>query len=105
MFHQGRPRRATSSWGDEGRRAEEFTKEDEETLVMFASQAALVIANARAYREERRARADLETLVNTSPVGVVVLDARTGAPVSFNREAARLGGGPAGRGSEAGGCP
>ena len=57
----------------------EFTQEDEETLVMFASQAALVIANARAYREERRARADLETLVNTSPVGVVVFDARTGA--------------------------
>ena len=68
----------------------EFTKEDEETLVMFASQAALVIANARAYREERQARADLETLVNTSPVGVVVLDARTGAPVSVNREAMRL---------------
>ena len=68
----------------------EFTREDEETLVMFASQAALVIANARAYREERQTRADLETLVNTSPVGVVVLDARTGAPVSFNREAARL---------------
>ena len=69
---------------------EEFTKEDEETLVMFASQAALVIANARAYREERQARADLETLVNTSPVGVVVFDARTGAPLSFNREAVRL---------------
>ena len=68
----------------------EFTQEDEETLVMFASQAALVIANARAYREERQARADLETLVNTSPVGVVVLDARTGAPVSVNREAMRI---------------
>ena len=50
----------------------------------------LPAANARAYREERRARADLETLVNTLPVGVVVLDARTGAPVSLNREAARL---------------
>ncbi len=69
---------------------QEFSKEDEETLVMFASQAALVIANARAYREERQARADLETLVNTSPVGVVVLDARTGAPVSVNREAMRI---------------
>ena len=34
----------------------EFTPEDEETLVMFASQAALVIANARRYREEQRAR-------------------------------------------------
>ena len=68
----------------------EFTKEDEETLVMFASQAALVIANARRHRDEQRARAGLETLIDTSPVGVVVLDARTGAPVSFNREAARL---------------
>ena len=69
---------------------ENFTREDEETLVMFASQAALVIANARRYRDEQRARADLETLINTSPVGVVVFDARTGAPVSFNREARRI---------------
>ena len=68
----------------------EFTQEDEETLVMFASQAALVIANARRYRDEQRARNDLETLVNTSPVGVVVLDPGTGAPVSFNREASRI---------------
>ena len=69
---------------------EEFTLEDEETLVMFASQAALVVSNARRYREERRARADMETLVDTSPVGVVVFDARTGTPVSFNREARRI---------------
>ena len=68
----------------------EFTRADEETLVMFASQAALVIANARTHREERRARADLETLVNTSPVGVVVFDARTGGMVSSNREALRI---------------
>ena len=44
-----------------------------DALVMFASQAAMVIANARRYRDEQRARADLETLINTSPVGVVVL--------------------------------
>ena len=69
---------------------EEFTQEDEETLVMFASQAALVIANARRHREERLARADLETLIDTSPVGVVVFDAGTGAPKSFNREARRI---------------
>ena len=68
----------------------EFTREDEETLVMFASQAALVIANARRYREEQRARADLETLINTSPVGVLVFDAGTGSPVSVNREARRI---------------
>ena len=59
----------------------------------FASQAALVIANARRYREEQRARIDLETLINTSPVGMVVLDATTGALVSFNREAQRIVGG------------
>ena len=68
----------------------EFTREDEETLVMFASQAALVIANSRRYRDEQRARADLEALVNTSPVGVVVFDARTGIPVSHNRETLRI---------------
>ena len=68
----------------------EFTREDEETLVMFASQAALVIANARRHREERRARADLEALIDTSPVGVVVFDALTGAPKSINREAVRI---------------
>ena len=68
----------------------EFTKEDEDTLVMFASQAAMSIANARRHREEQRARADLETLINTSPVGVVVFDARTGVPLSFNQEARRI---------------
>ena len=68
----------------------EFSQEDEETLVMFAAQAALVIANSRRYREEQRARNDLETLVNTSPVGVVVFDAATGAPLSFNLEARRI---------------
>ena len=52
----------------------EFGEDDEETLVMFASQAAMVIANARRHREERRTRTDLETLVDTSPVGVVVFD-------------------------------
>ncbi len=69
---------------------QEFSQEDEETLAMFASQAATVVSNARRYREERRARASLETLVDTSPVGVVVFDARTGAPLSFNREAVRI---------------
>ena len=69
---------------------QEFTAEDEETLVMFASQAALVIANARRHREEQRARADLEALVNTAPVGVMVFDAKTGNPLSVNREARRI---------------
>ena len=67
-----------------------FTDDDEEVLLLFASQAGTAIANARAHRAEQRARADLEALVETSPVGVVVLDARTGRPVSFNREARRI---------------
>ena len=71
----------------------EFTSEDEEVLVLFASQAATAIANARTHRAEQRARADLEALVDTSPVGVVVFDARTGHPVSLNREAKRIVGG------------
>ena len=70
-----------------------FTDEDEEILVLFASQAATAIANARAHRDEQRARADLEALVDNSPVGVVVFDAKSGRPVSFNREARRIVGG------------
>ena len=66
-----------------------FTAEDEEVLALFAAQAAAAIVHARAIRDERRARADLEALVETSPVGVAVLDASTGQP-SFNREARRI---------------
>ena len=62
----------------------------EEVLGLFALQAATAIANARTHRDERRARADLEALVDTSPVGVAVFDARTGRAVSFNREARRI---------------
>ena len=82
--------RVGSIYLTKGEERREFTREDEETLVMFASQGALVIANARRYTEEQRARADLETLVNTSPVGVVVFDAETGTPTSYNREALRI---------------
>ena len=73
-----------------GEAGSEFTREDEDTLVMFASQAALVIANARRYRDEQRARTDLEALIATCPVGVVVFDAKSGAPVSYNRETLRI---------------
>ncbi len=68
----------------------EFSREDEETLVTFASQAARVIANARRYREEQHARSDLEALVDTAPIGVSVFDARSGDLVSVNREAQRI---------------
>ncbi|MXZ70994.1 MAG: response regulator [Acidobacteria bacterium] len=68
---------------------QEFTRTDEEILTLLASQAAAAIANARAHHDERRARAGLEALIETSPVGVVVFDG-AGKPVSFNREARRI---------------
>ena len=69
---------------------EAFTDADEELLVLFASQAAAAIANARTHRSEQRARTDLETLIETSPVGVVVFDGKSGRMVSSNREARRI---------------
>ena len=68
----------------------EFTPEDEETLAMFAAQAAMAITNARRYGDEQRAKADLEALVNTSPVGVLVVDVPARAVVMVNREARRI---------------
>ncbi len=88
MFHRGV--RVGHVFVGEKEGGEEFSRADEETLVMFAAQAALVIANARTHRQEHQTRADLETLIDTSPVGVVVLDARTGRPATFNREARRI---------------
>ena len=75
----------------------EFSEEDEETLVMFASQAAIAIGNAQRYQEERRAMDELETerrrleaLVESSPVGVMVVDAATRTFASVNQEAERI---------------
>ena len=68
----------------------EFTQEDEDTLGMFATQAGMAIANARRYGDEQRAKADLEALINTSPVGILVFDAQSGDVVRFNREALRI---------------
>ena len=68
----------------------EPAKDEQMVLALFASQAATAVANACTHRNERRVRADLEALVDTCPVGVVVLDARTAHPVYFNREARRI---------------
>ena len=71
----------------------EFTNQDESVLMLFGSQAATAIANARTHRQEQKVRADLEALVETCPVGVVVFDARSGRPVLLNREAKRMAAG------------
>ena len=54
----------------------EFTREDEDVLVLFAAQASMAIANALGHRAEQQGRADLEALINVSPVGVLVFDAK-----------------------------
>ena len=76
----------------ERRDGKEYTEDDEELLTIFSRQAAVAISNARRYRDAQRARADLEALINTSPVGVLVLDAKSGGLQSINREAKRIGG-------------
>ena len=68
----------------------EFTQEDEELMGVFAAQAAVSVANARAYRAEQQAKADLEALIETSPVGVLVFDAKTMRLMSLNQEARRI---------------
>jgi len=76
---------------------EEFSEEDEEILVMFASQAAIAIVNALRHKEEQRSRDQVETerrrlaaLVESSPVGVLVVDAGTRTFASVNKEAERI---------------
>ena len=59
-------------------------------LVMFAPQAALTVSNARRYRDEHKVRADLEALFDTSPVGILIFDAKTGDLVSLNQETRRI---------------
>ena len=68
----------------------EFSREDEDILAMFASQSAVVIANSRVFSAARQARADMEALVNVSPVGVLVFDAKTGDLLSANDEVRRI---------------
>ena len=77
----------------EKERGQDFTFEDEETLELFAAQAATAITNARRYGDEQRAKADQAALVDTSPVGVLVVDAKTRELVQFNEEARRIAGG------------
>ena len=68
----------------------DFTSQDEEILVLFGAQAGAAIFNARKYHEVLQARADLEALLNISPVGVLVFDGKTGDLVSANDETRRL---------------
>ena len=64
---------------------------------MFASQATIAIVNALRHKEEQQTRDQMETerrrlaaLVDSSPMGVLVVDAKTKTFASVNREAERI---------------
>ena len=67
-----------------------FSDEDERIAAMFAAQAASIISNSRRYEEARRAKVDLETLMDISPVAVSVFDTRKGQITFLNRESRRM---------------
>ena len=67
-----------------------FTAADEEVLLLFAAQAGAGMWCSPTAHKVTRARMDLETLIETSPVGVVLFDSATGDMVSSNREARRI---------------
>ena len=70
--------------------AEEFTPEDEDALMLFASHAALAINNAKQYGALEEERRRLESLVRLSPVGVLIIEAGTRRIITANREAERI---------------
>ena len=88
VFHRGE--RLGNIYLTEKEDSLEFTAEDEETIAVFASHAAVAIANARRHRNERQAKADLEALLDTSPVAVLVHDAKTKSLLSLNQETRRI---------------
>ena len=68
----------------------EFTPEDEEILVLFASQAALAIRNAQQFEALEDERRRLESLVRLLPVGVLMIEAGSERVLMVNREAERI---------------
>lgn len=68
----------------------EFTSEDEGLIVAFSKQAAMAIVNARHYRELQQAQRSLETLIEISPVGIMLYDAKTLDLLSLNPEVRRI---------------
>ena len=69
---------------------QEFTSGDRDLLRSFALQAATAITNARTHHKERRVRADFDTLIQSSPFGVVIFNGGSGELNSYNSEARRI---------------
>jgi PAS domain S-box-containing protein len=71
----------------------EFSEEDERMLLLLADQAAIAIHNASLHAAAEDERSRLRILVETSPVGVLIVDKGRGGSRFVNKEAARLLGG------------
>lgn len=67
-----------------------FSSEDSAIINMLSSLAGASITSALRYWTESRAAADLEALINTAPVGIMVFDAQTGALHSANEKIRQL---------------
>jgi PAS domain S-box-containing protein len=68
----------------------EFTEEDESMLLLLADQAAMAMQNAALHAAAEDERARLRTLVETSPVGVLIVRKGEKEVRLVNCEAARL---------------
>ena len=71
-------------------KAAAFTEDDEAFLRQVALRAAAAAVDVSGDSEAERARANLHTLVETAPVGVVIFDAATGDVLSINQECKRI---------------
>ena len=69
---------------------DEFSPEDEQALRNFAPYATLAISTAVRHWSDRRSKAELEALVDATPVGVLVFDAESDSLMAANRESQRM---------------
>ena len=68
----------------------QFSPEERKGATLLASHAATALVNAKRYRHKQPAKVDVWSLIDKSPVGVVVFDAATAATVFVNREMLRI---------------
>lgn len=68
----------------------EFTADDEHIAAVFAAQAGSTIVNARRCEEARKAREEMETLMDLCPIAVSIFDTRLGAVAYMNQECRRM---------------
>ncbi len=67
-----------------------FTEQDEHLLALFSDQAAITLRNARFHHHVKNALRQLETIVDLSPTGVLVVEAKTQKILIVNQEAKRI---------------